>query len=107
MDLSQLRRALAVVGAVDPAQCPVHHVQILLLVAEAGPGGCTYRHLEEALNLSNASVSRSVNALGLNARHVKNPLGLLLIDIDPAEGRRYRVRLSAKGKALIRALEEL
>lgn len=107
MDLSQLRRALAIAGSLDPAHMPVHHVEVLLLVAEAGPAGCTYRHLEEALNLSNASVSRTVNALGVNGKHVQQPLGLVLIDIDPAEGRRYRVRLSPKGKALIRALEEL
>lgn len=105
MDLSQLEAALSVLGTLDPGKLPLHHAQVLLLVARKG--GCTYRELETELNLTNASISRSVTGLSDEANHRQNPLGLLKIERDPDEGRRYKVRLTAKGKALVKALEAI
>jgi len=105
MDLPQLSRALAVFGALDPGALAFHHVQLLLVIAERE--SCTYRELELELNFSNASISRSIDSLTENSNHRKNNLGLVEKFIDPAEGRRYRVRLTRKGKGLIRTIETL
>ena len=105
VDLSQLEAALNVFGTLDPGRLPLHHIQVLLMVARKG--GATYRELETELNLTNASISRSVTGLSDEANHRLKPLGLLAIERDPAEGRRYRVRLTPKGKALVKALEAI
>ena len=107
MDLAQLATALEIAGSVDPGGLYVHHLQILLTIREAGPAGCSYRTIEERHGLSNASASRSLNALSDNARHRKTSMGLVEIRRDPAEGRRYVAVLSKKGEALLRSLEQL
>lgn len=71
------------------------------------PGRCTYEDLEAALNLSNSTVSRTVHALGDTRRRGYDGHGLLETFRDPDEGRRFMVRLTAKGKALVRQLEGL
>ena len=105
MDLSQLSRALAVFGALDPGALAFHHVQVLLLIAERG--SCTYKEIEQELGFSNASVSRTIDSLAESSNHRRNNLGLVEKFIDPAEGRRYRARLTRKGKALLRTIETL
>jgi YD repeat-containing protein len=105
MDLRQLEGALAAFAVLSPTQFPVHHAQVFLHVATSG--GCTYEEIEEALNLSNSTVSRTVHALGDTHRKGYDGHGLLETHKDPEEGRRYLVRLTAKGKALLRQLEKL
>jgi DNA-binding MarR family transcriptional regulator len=105
MDLRQLSRAMAVLGALDPGAMPLHHAQVLLLIAQGS--SCTYREIEVGMNLSNASVSRTIDSLAESSNHRKTSLGLVEKFIDPAEGRRYRVRLTRKGHALIRAIEAI
>jgi DNA-binding MarR family transcriptional regulator len=107
MDLAQLATALEIAGSVDPGGLYVHHLQILVTIREAGPAGCSYRTIEERHGLSNASASRSVNALSDNARHRKTSMGLVEIRRDPTEGRRYVVVLTKKGEALMRSIEQL
>ena len=104
MDLHQLDKALALFSALDPWRLPLHHAQVLLyLVRENKP--VTYRQIEEAFGVSNASASRIVNSLSEESPHRKNCLGLVETIKDPAEGRRLMVRLTAKGKAFARTLE--
>ena len=104
MDLGQLDKALALFSALDPWRLPLHHAQVLLyLVRENKP--VTYRQIEEAFGVSNASASRIVNSLSEESPHRKNCLGLVETIKDPAEGRRLMVRLTAKGKAFARNLE--
>ena len=107
MDLAQLATALEIAGSVDPGGLYVHHLQILVTIREAGPAGCSYRTIEERHGLSNASASRSENALSDNARHRKTSMGLVEIRRDPNEGRRYVVVLTKKGEALMRSIEQL
>lgn len=102
MDLGELAAGLEMLGSLDPGALPLHHCQVLLFLAERG--SCTYREIEDRFDLSNASASRIVNSLGEHSGHRKAPLGLVRVEIDPNEGRRYRVRLSKKGEAVIRAL---
>ena len=101
MDLSRLAAALRVFGDLDPGFLPLHHVQALVFVAARG--SATFREMEEEFNLTNASVSRTVSSLG-GKRSGRPGLGLVEVFIDPEEGRRYRVRLTAKGKAKIKTV---
>lgn len=103
MDLGELAAGLEVLGALDPGALPLHHVQAFLFIAERG--SCTYREIEQRFGISNASASRIVNSLGEHSGHRKAPLGLTCVFIDPGEGRRYRVKLTRKGEAVIRALK--
>jgi DNA-binding MarR family transcriptional regulator len=105
MDLGQLSQALTVFSAQDPTRFPLHHARLFLEVARAEP--CTFEHLQEALNLTNSSVSRSVSALSERNRHGDRGYRLLSFERDPDEGRRYLVRLSSKGRLLLQQLERL
>lgn len=105
MDLDGLARALGVFATLDPVKFPLHHAQLFVYVALNEP--CTYADLEEALNLTNGSVSRSVNALSGTNRFKEPGYRLLVVDKDPDEPRRFQVRLSAKGRALLRTLQGL
>nr|BAR33478.1 hypothetical protein [uncultured Mediterranean phage uvMED] len=107
MDLHRMATALEILGALAPGHMPVHHCQILLLIASGGSAGVTYGDIERRFRLSNAAASRTVNTLSEGARHRKSALGLVEIIRDPSEGRRYRVRLTAKGAAVVRSIEAL
>ena len=108
MDRSRLSAALEVIGSVCDSSIPLHQIAMVLFIGEHGPGGCTYAAIEARLGISNAAASRSVNSLSASARHRKTePMGLVEVFIDPAEGRRYRVRLTKKGLTLMRALDQL
>lgn len=103
MDLDQLARALNAFAALDPTVFPLHHAQIIVEVARRGH--CTFAELEEALTLTNGSVSRSVAALSEVNRFGGKGYNLLETPKDPDEPRRYRVQLSTKGKAFVRQLQ--
>lgn len=83
------------------------HQFLLFLEVAMNKDGCTYRHLEETLNLDNASVSRTVMALGPWHRTGRPGLGLLTTSRDPEEHRRLIVSLTPKGTALLRHIESL
>lgn len=102
MDLAELQRCLDVFAALDPGRLPLHHAQVFLFIARQG--SCTYRDIEQAFSLSNASASRIVNSLSAASPHRKNCLDLVEAMQDPAEGRRLMVRLTIKGKAVARQL---
>lgn len=104
MALDRLARSLECFQTLDP-QMPLHFIQAFLFVA--GRHSCTYAELEKALNLTNSSVSRTLNALGRRHRKGSRGLGLIEVYIDPEEGRRYRARLSKQGRILANQLEKL
>lgn len=103
MDLDRLARALKVFAVLDPISFPLHHAQLFIEVARSGP--CTFAHLQEALGITNGSVSRTVAALGEVNRRGGAGYRLLQVDRDPREPRRFLVSLTAKGRALLRSLE--
>ena len=105
MDLASLSQALAVFAAQDPTRFPLHQARLFLEVAATEP--CTFEHLEEALNLTNSSVSRSVSALSDRNRHGDRGYRLLTVERDPDEGRRLLVRLSSKGRTLLQQLQRI
>lgn len=105
MDLDRLAAVLAAFSVLEPTALPVHHVQAFLVVAQGEP--CLYDHIEQQLGLSNASVSRTVNALSDTHRTGREGLRLLTITRDPEERRRYLVSLSSRGRALLRQIKSL
>lgn len=105
MDLDSLGSALSLFAAQDPTGLPLHHVRLWLEVARQG--SCTFEHLEEALQLTNSSVSRSVAALSDRNRHGDRGLRLLQVERDPAMGRRFLVRLSPKGRLLAKEIDRI
>ena len=107
MDLGQLARALGVFATLDPIEFPLHRAQLLLEVANGGQRGRTYGDLEDALSLTNGSVSRSVASLSEVNRHGQAGYRLVETVKDPDQPRRYRVRLTPRGRALLRQLETL
>lgn len=105
MDLAQLARALAAFSAQEPTHLYLHTVQVFLEIASRGK--CTYEEIGEALNLTNSSVSRVVNAIGQTHRSGRPGYGWVETFPDPDEGRRYLVALTAKGEALARLIKGL
>jgi DNA-binding MarR family transcriptional regulator len=105
MDLDQLANGLAAFAVLDPTALPLHHVQVFIFVALHGH--TTYRQIEEGLNLSNASVSRTVNALSDTHRTGRGGHRLLTTIKDPDEGRRLLIGISPRGQALLRQLRQI
>lgn len=77
---------------------PIHHARILVYLGQVE--NSTYAELGERLHLTGASISRSLNALEVKHQMVE-------VYRTPVDGRRYRVRLSRKGKALIASVSGL
>ena len=105
MELKRLANALDLFAQYEPTHLNLHFVQLFLAVAEHD-GPCTFRHLETELGLTNSSVSRTVTALGKINRKGEPGLDVLETCPDPEEGRRNLVKLTAKGKALVRNLQK-
>ena len=102
MTLRDLSTALAILNALDPSALPLHHAQVLIFIAQKE--ACSYADIGQQFNLSNASVSRICGALSGASNRRVSTLNLIEIFRDPAEGRRHRVRLNAKGKAVMRSI---
>jgi DNA-binding MarR family transcriptional regulator len=102
MTLHELASALAIFNALDPSALPLHHAQVLIFIAQNE--ACSYAQIEQQFNLSNASVSRICGALSDASNRRVSTLNLVEIFRDPGEGRRHRVRLNAKGKAVMRSI---
>lgn len=105
MDLDQLARALDVFKTLDPAQLPAHRIRFFLEIAQHGP--IEYKDLEARLVTSNASVSRNVQALSDVREDGRAGFGLVETFKDPADGRRFLVRLTTRGKHLMNQLRAL
>ena len=98
--------ALSIFETLLPRNMYVHHVQVFLFITSKH--SVTYREIEKKFQVTNASASRTVHTLAENPpRHRKNCLKLVEIYIDPEEGRRYRVRVNAAGKALYKSMDFL
>lgn len=104
MDLDQLARALNAFAAMDPTNFPLHHAQLFIEVARKEQ--CTFAELQEAMSLTNGSVSRTVAALSDVNRHGEPGFRLVEVFKDPGQPRRYLVRLSPRGKALLKQLKD-
>ena len=104
---STLRQQLAVFSTLDPENrgMYLHHMEIFLFIAEKGRA--SYADIEQEFNISNAAASRSLNSMSEFARHRRQTTGLIEIMRDPAEGRRYLARLTAKGHQIYKLITSL
>lgn len=106
MKLVKIAKLLDAFLLLEPTHLPVHFCRVFTEVCKADEDNepCTYRRLETATGLSNSAVSRTMNAL--TAENRKGAAGFNLVEQfrDPDEGRRYIVRLTAKGRAVQRQL---
>ena len=92
--------ALKVAHKLDPT-LPVGYASVFLLVATRP--GITVSELMSDLKLNQPAVVRALQRLGHGSRSpaVGKPLGLVITERDPEEGRRYICRLSPKGQRLL------
>tara|TARA_Y100001968_G_C19068550_1_gene577182 strand:+ start:320 stop:649 length:330 start_codon:yes stop_codon:yes gene_type:complete len=98
--------ALSIFESMCPKNMPTHHIQGYLFIASKP--SATYREIEQALGVTNASASRICNALSdIKPKHRDTNLGLIEKYPDPKEGRRYRVRVTPSGKAIYKSLDIL
>ncbi len=96
--------ALSIFEAMCPKNFPVHHIQGYIFIASKP--SVTYRDIEQELGVTNASASRISHTLAdIKPNHRETNFGLVEIYPDPKEGRRYRVRLTAAGRAIYRSLD--
>ena len=104
---SALRQQLAIFSSLDPEDrgMYLHHMEIFLFIAEKGRA--SYADIEQEFNISNASASRSLNSMSEFARHRRQATGLIEIVRDPAEGRRYLARPTAKGHQIYKLITSL
>jgi hypothetical protein len=83
MDLRQLESALDSLSILRPSQLLIHHAEVFFYVANHPYG--TYADIEEVLNLSNTTVSRTVHALG--DTHRKGYEGLCCLGSSQVQGK--------------------
>jgi DNA-binding MarR family transcriptional regulator len=103
---TKLERDLAIFASLDTltsTHLPLHFVRLFLVVMRRK--ACTFEALQDELNITNSAVSRTVKALAFTHRKGHAGFDLLETYRDPAEGRRYLVRLSPKGEQIRRQLE--
>lgn len=101
--LSKLSAALGLFRVLDEG-IEVARVEVFLFVARSGD--CTMQELSEGLTLSQASCSRNVAALAEVNRQKQPGLGLLEKYQDPIEPRRFRIRLTIKGRQMVRTINQ-
>lgn len=97
LNLTELRRALELIGEeVDP-EIQLTTLAAFLFVAERGE--CTQKEVEEGLSINNASASRNVS-YWTNRRHDRQPgMGFIERREDDYDRRFRRLTLTEKGRA--------
>lgn len=103
-ELSVFSRGMALVRMLDDS-IPVQTVAVFLEVAKNE--GISVKDLADKCGLAPSSASRNVAALS-NWHWLKKPgLGLLETQDDPQDLRKKTVRLTPKGKTLVKQLVEI
>lgn len=87
-------------------EMPAHCVAAFLYVASHD--GCHKQAIEEDLDISTASCSRTTDILGSFGRPGRNRSGLGLItkEVDPSNRRRQILKLTAEGRRLIALMKQ-
>ena len=102
---TQLSQCLALFSQFNPTSFPAHHAELFLYVARHEP--CSYLEIEQAFNLSNSTVSRAVRALGNT--HWKGYTGHDLLETiqDPERPKRLLIRLTDRGRQLVKDIRAI
>ena len=87
------------------AEMPIQTAAAYLEVANRE--GQTMSEIAKTLGLAQSSCSRNISALSKRHRHGKAGLDLVIATEDPDERRRKIVRLTAKGKRVLKTIELL
>lgn len=84
---------------------PITAALVLLSVARQGSEGADQGRIQDELEMSTASISRTVQTLG-DVHYLKGKEGLKLItrEFDPTDNRRRVLKLTPKGTKLLRAV---
>jgi len=95
-------RTLGVLRALhrQDANFRVATAMVLIEVERWHPRGCTSKHLQLTLGMTQAAVSRAILRLSSQESHAHEvgiPLGLVQAALDPHETRRHLVTLTAQG----------
>ena len=104
-DVAALLRALSEMTRELDRDLPITSALVLLSVARGGSEGVDQGRVQEALELSSAGISRTVQTLG-KVHYLKGKDGLDLVDraFDPTDNRRRVVKLTPRGEKLMRAV---
>jgi DNA-binding MarR family transcriptional regulator len=102
MSTNRLLSALAVVRTVDP-ELPTQDLGAFLFISQ-NPG-CPINALSEPLELAIPQASNIVSRLG-EGWLTRKGLGLLRVDVDPADKRRRLLFLSPEGQRFLAKLEK-
>ena len=104
MDFYQFSRKIFDAFKSNENQTYIFDVLLVWYIYQLDPldlnGKTTYKAIEIEFGITNSSVSRNVNRLGSITRQGKTGFGLLEIENDPEEGRRYLVKLSKVAKCI-------
>lgn len=94
-----LRRLLAALELFRVAGGRDHPIQLLITyLYVADHNGCQQSSLKKATGMSEASVSRCLDWLGVRHRSGKPGLDLVRREVDPTYWKRYRLHLTEKGE---------
>lgn len=104
-DLSALLDAWEMLRVIHH-EVPAQAVTVLLYVASHNP--CHKQAVEEDQGLTTASCSRMITFLTGKGRPGVNPSGLGLVEkyTDPANKRRFMLRLTPKGESLCKLIKQ-
>lgn len=104
--LDRLIASVDAVRNVDPA-FPVGWLAAILHVArnEDRKGGLSIRDLSDLMDTSYSTVAEAVKKMAAPGRRFSEAADLLKYERDPLDDRRKLLRLTARGKALVRKLE--
>ena len=107
MKLAAMSQLFGAFAPLEPTHFYMHFAALFIEVCKAHDANkpCTIQDLMSALDLDNSSTNRTVHALGKTNRKGKPGFNLLETVQDPAEGRRFLVKLTPRGKAFKRQLE--
>ena len=102
MQLEDAIRFVSVIRRVD-TEMPLQQIHCLLLIAKE-EDGLSLSDLAKKAEIGVATASRYVAALGKINRHKEEGFNLIEAFEDPMERRRKIIRLTPKGRAIVRRL---
>lgn len=102
MTLQEVNRVLTGISAIDP-DMPLQQARCLFIVAQSEEG-MSLSDIAKKAGIGLATASRYISALGKVNRHREEGLQLIESFEDPMERRKKIIRLTTKGKSVIRKI---
>ena len=103
-----LNKIVNILNAEMDREMPMTQVTVFARIAAAGDAGIDQGTLQDDLQMSSASMSRTVQALS-PIHYFKDRPGLNVVEriFDPQDNRKRALRLNAKGQRLMAKLQEV